>query len=89
MARRIDLLARRISPVSVTALVAGLGIAALAGCEEHVGQPSAPPPEPSHTVVEGAGSAPGKALESGHKLQDKVNEHNKELEKQIEDINKN
>lgn len=75
-------------PLAV-ALATGTAVALLAGCEERVGQPSPPPPQASHTVVEGAGSAPGKALESGHKLEDKVNEHNKEIEKQLEDINKN
>lgn len=73
----------------IVALATGTAVSLLAGCEEHVGQPAPPPPQASHTVVEGAGSAPGKALESGHKLEDKVNEHNKEIEKQLEDINKN
>jgi hypothetical protein len=64
-----------------------LGIVAV-GCEERIGQPAAPPPQPAKTVIEGAGSAAGKAVESGQNLEKQVGEHNKALEKQIEEIGK-
>ncbi len=68
-------------PVAVLVLAAG-------GCEERVGQPTPPPPAPAKTVIEGAGSAAGKAVESGQNLEKQVGEHNKALEKQIEEIGK-
>jgi hypothetical protein len=68
-------------PIAVLTLAA-------AGCEERVGQPAPPPPAPERTVIEGAGSAAGKAVESGQNLEKQVGEHNKALEKQIEEIGK-
>jgi hypothetical protein len=77
-----------ISRIGVAVLT--MALALLAGCEEHVGQSNAQnqPPQQPVTVLEGGGSAAGKAIESGQNLRDKVKAHNDAVEKQAEELSK-
>ncbi|MFO0827431.1 MAG: hypothetical protein U0572_04705 [Phycisphaerales bacterium] len=74
---------------SVATLVAF--VLPLAACDERVQRPAQPGPQApkSETVVSGGGSALGKAKNSAERLQDKVDDHNREIEKAAEDINNN
>lgn len=65
-----------------------LAAAALAGCEERTAPPPPAPAQQPVTVLEGGGSAAGKAIDNAHNLKDQVKAHNDEIEKQIDDMNK-
>ncbi len=72
------------------ALVASLAF--LAACEERVENPTPPAQanqQPkSETVVEGGGAGLGKAKQSATAIEQKADEYNRQLEKQIDEINK-
>ncbi|MDZ4829958.1 MAG: hypothetical protein SGJ09_07145 [Phycisphaerae bacterium] len=72
-------------------------IAVLVACDskvENAVRPGTPAPPPaaanseSRTVIGGGGSALGKAKNSAERIGDKVADHNREIEKQAEEINK-
>ena len=66
----------------------------LGGCDTKVDNPVRPgevtqqAPPKSETVIEGGGAGLGKAKEAGTGIEQKVDEYNRQLEKQIDEINK-
>jgi hypothetical protein len=85
-ARMSQPLRRAVPTLAVVAALALLG-----GCDvkiEKQGPPTAAnqPSKQSTTVVEGGGSALGKAKGSAENIRDKTEDYNKKLEEQIDDI---
>lgn len=63
-------------------------VGSLVGCEVSTADPAPPKAPESQRVLEGGGSAMGKAIDNAHNLQDQVKVHNDEIAKQAEDASK-